>query len=162
MPLLDWKEKKAVVKPPPKGALILSGGGARAAYQVGVLSALNEILPKSSHNPFPIICGTSAGAINAIALATHAGNFSDAVTDLNNIWRDIAIEKIFRTGWRDLAKGAGRIAKSFLNEGVGNTPIAMLDNSPLREFLHANINFTNIDTAVAAGDLEAVCVTALG
>ena len=51
--------------------LILSGGGARAAYQVGVLSVLAELLPPGASNPFPVICGTSAGAINALALATN-------------------------------------------------------------------------------------------
>ena len=56
-----------------KSALVLSGGGARAAYQVGVLQALAEILPVSHKNPFPIICGTSAGAINALAIASHTG-----------------------------------------------------------------------------------------
>ena len=144
-----------------KGALILSGGGARAAYQVGVLTALNEILPASAHNPFPIICGTSAGAINALALATHAGKFSEAVDDLHSIWKDIHIDKIFRTGWRDLSKGSVRMLASLFNQGIGRTPIALLDNTPLREFLSETIRFENIDKAVAEGDLEAVCVTAL-
>lgn len=58
-----------------KNALILSGGGARAAYQVGVLQALTELLPKTEKTPFPIICGTSAGAINALSLAGHSGCF---------------------------------------------------------------------------------------
>ncbi|TQV78135.1 patatin-like phospholipase family protein [Exilibacterium tricleocarpae] len=145
-----------------KGALILSGGGARAAYQVGVLTALNELLPASAHNPFPIICGTSAGAINALALATHAGKFSDAVDDLHNIWENIEIEKIFRTGWRDLSRGIARMVFSLFNQGVGRTPIALLDNTPLWEFLRTTIDFDNIDVAVAEGDLEAVCVTAMG
>ena len=62
-----------------KNALILSGGGARAAYQVGVLKALAEILPEGACHPFPIICGTSAGAINAVTLAAHEGCFAEAV-----------------------------------------------------------------------------------
>ena len=61
-----------------KNALILSGGGARAAYQVGVLKALAEILPEGSPNPFPIICGTSAGAINAVTLAAHEGSWDES------------------------------------------------------------------------------------
>ena len=59
----------------PKVGLILTGGGARAAYQVGVLRALSELLPKGAHTPFPIICGTSAGSINATLLAVDAANF---------------------------------------------------------------------------------------
>lgn len=146
-----------------KNALILSGGGARAAYQVGVLTALNEILPSSTHNPFPIICGTSAGAINALALATHTGSFREAVTDLNNIWRNIALEKVFYTGWYPIAKGLARLAFSLFNEGVGRErPVALLDNTPLRDFLLDKIEFSNIDKGIAAGDLEAVCVTAMG
>lgn len=67
-------------------ALILSGGGARAAYQVGVLSAISELLPDHSVNPFPIICGTSAGAINAVALATNAADFDAGVERMRAVW----------------------------------------------------------------------------
>ena len=59
--------------------LILSGGGARAAYQVGVLSAIAELLPEGAENPFPVIVGTSAGAINAVGLACGALSFTAAV-----------------------------------------------------------------------------------
>ena len=63
----------------PKLGLILSGGGARAAYQIGVLRAIAGILPRQAHNPFPIICGTSAGALNAATLAVNARNFRKRV-----------------------------------------------------------------------------------
>ncbi|MDQ2694441.1 MAG: patatin-like phospholipase family protein, partial [Pseudomonadota bacterium] len=59
--------------------MILTGGGARSAYQVGVLKAIAELLPAGSPFPFPIICGTSAGAINAATLACEAGDFHRAV-----------------------------------------------------------------------------------
>lgn len=146
-----------------KNALILSGGGARAAYQVGVLSAVKDILPSSTHNPFPIICGTSAGAINALALATHTGNFREGVADLYTIWGNIAIERIFKTGWFELSKSAGRLAGSLFNQGVGRErPVSLLDNEPLREFLLETIRFENIKKGISAGDLEAVAVTAMG
>ncbi|MCW8193550.1 patatin-like phospholipase family protein [Proteobacteria bacterium 005FR1] len=146
-----------------KSALILSGGGARAAYQVGVLSAVKDILPGSAHNPFPIICGTSAGAINALALATHTGSFREAVADLYTIWGNIAIERIFKTGWYELSKSTLRLAGSLFNQGVGrDRPLSLLDNQPLREFLLETIRFSNIEKGIAAGDLEAVAVTALG
>jgi NTE family protein len=147
---------------PRKNALVLSGGGARAAYQVGVLTALNEILPAWAHNPFPIICGTSAGAINALAIATHAGSFTEAVQDLNHLWRNLKVDQVFRAGWRDLSKGFLRLGVSLFNEGVGRTPIALLDNTPLLQMLRATMRFENIDKALSEGDLEAVCVTAMG
>lgn len=146
-----------------KNALILSGGGARAAYQVGVLNAVTDILPADRKNPFPIVCGTSAGAINALSLASHTGTFRKAANDLDNIWRNIAIEKVFKTGWRQMFHGIRGIAGSFFNQGVGRQrPVSLLDNSPLREFLQQRIQFDNLESAIETGRLEAVCVTAMG
>lgn len=146
----------------PTNALILSGGGARAAYQVGVLSAVNELLPSSTHNPFPVICGTSAGAINALALATHTGHFYEAVEDLNNIWRDLKTERVFKTSWGDLIGGGSRLAMSLFNEGIGkNKSIALLDNQPLSEFLASHIDFSQLQKGIDSGDLKAICVTAM-
>ncbi|MBR9911669.1 MAG: patatin-like phospholipase family protein [Gammaproteobacteria bacterium] len=143
-------------------ALILSGGGARAAYQVGVLTALNEVLPSSTHNPFPIICGTSAGAINALALATHTGHYYEAVADLQNIWRELTTARVYKTGWTDVLAGGFRLIRSLFHEGVASrNSIALLDNQPLREFLYRRINFARLDEGVNNGDLKAVCVTAM-
>ena len=72
---------------PGKAALVLAGGGARAAYQVGVLQAIKEMLPDPTVNPFPVIAGTSAGAVNAGALACHADDFGHAVDNLLYVWR---------------------------------------------------------------------------
>ncbi|MBL4671062.1 MAG: patatin-like phospholipase family protein, partial [Arenicella sp.] len=69
-----------------RSALLLGGGGARAAYQVGVLKAIAEILPEGCHNPFPIICGTSAGSINTVALASNASNFHQGVDQIAQVW----------------------------------------------------------------------------
>jgi NTE family protein len=146
-----------------KTGLILSGGGARAAYQVGVLSALREILPPTVSNPFPIICGTSAGAINALSLASHPDGFAAAADNLNNIWSNISIERVFKPGWFDLTKGLSRLGFSMLNQGIGRKKaVAMLDNSPLREFLTEKIQFENIDKNIEKDCLDAVCVTAMG
>lgn len=145
----------------PTNALILSGGGARAAYQVGVLQALADILP-DLHNPFPVICGTSAGAVNAVAMAAHPGEFRQAALDLAHLWQTLTFEQVFCTGWGPLTKGFCRVGRSLLNEGVSSgKPLALLDSSPLRELITSKIPFKNIDKRIQAGDLKAVCVTAL-
>jgi len=146
----------------PTNALILSGGGARAAYQAGVLLAVSHILPDLK-NPFPIISGTSAGAINAAALAAHPGTFSRSANDLANTWRNLEVERVFRTEWHRLLLGGARVLSSLAHERLsGNRPIALLDNSPLRELLNSVINFKNIQRKIDRGALEALSITALG
>ena len=154
-----------MVSPPTnaKPALVLSGGGARAAYQVGVLKALAEILPEGAGNPFPIICGTSAGAINAVTLAAFDGCFSDAVAELEGIWRSLEPGDVYRYGWWEVLRGARQVIGSLLNQGVGlERPIALLDNSPLRDLIRQHVHFERVDRAIARGDLDAVSVTAMG
>ena len=84
----------------PKTGLILTGGGARAAYQVGVLQAISQILWEAgwrpARNPFDIICGTSAGAINAVALACRADNFGEGVQKLLDVWENFTVEQVYR------------------------------------------------------------------
>src|SRR4051812_1746385 len=83
-----------------KTGLILTGGGARAAYQAGVMQAISRILCEAgrpaAHNPFDIICGTSAGALNATALACRADNFGEGVQKLLEVWENIAVEQVYR------------------------------------------------------------------
>lgn len=144
------------------GALILSGGGARAAYQAGVLKALAELTPDDEPNPFKIICGTSAGAVNALLLATHCGTFKEAVASLCELWMQVTVEQIYRSSWRSLFKNSFFIARSFFNQGVGRQkPLALLDNTPLRSFLERSIPFENLQRNIDAGRLTAICVNAL-
>ena len=96
-----------------KTALVLSGGGARGAYQVGVLKAIAELLPKSSINPFQIVCGTSSGAINAAKVATEADNFSQAVVGLEKIWANLTSDQIHQVGYFDILKSSTKIILSF-------------------------------------------------
>jgi len=146
-----------------KRALILSGGGARAAYQVGVLQALAEILPDDNANPFPIICGTSAGAINALALAAHPGNFKESVQALATMWRSLSVGDVYRYGWYDIVKGLGLLGLSLFNQGVGRQrPLSLLDNAPLWDLLGSRIPFHNISHAINSGKLLAVSVSAMG
>jgi len=142
-------------------ALVLSGGGARAAYQVGVLLAVKELLPPQG-NPFPIITGTSAGGINAVALASYSDDFQYAVSQLEHLWQSLSIDQVFRTGVKDLVGGAYRFGRSFFNEGVDfHRPLSLLDNSPLNAFITANISFQNIQKHIDSGVLKAVSVAAL-
>lgn len=146
-----------------KTALILSGGGARAAYQVGVLQALAEILPDDCENPFPIICGTSAGAINAVALAAHDGNFKSAVNALAHMWMTLDIGQVYKHGWTDIFKGLGYLGLSLFNEGMGRKrPLSLLDNGPLWNLLGSKIHFDNLAHSIDSGKLLAVSVSAMG
>jgi len=82
----------------PRAGLVLTGGGARAAYQVGVLKAVRDILGSPVKNPFPIVCGTSAGAINAAALAASADDFTRGVGKLLEFLKDILYQAYVRRG----------------------------------------------------------------
>ena len=146
-----------------KTALILSGGGARAAYQVGVLQAIAEILPDDCENPFPIICGTSAGAINAVALAAHQGNFKSAVSSLAHMWKTLDIGQVYLHGWTDIFKGLAYLGLSLFNEGMGRRkPLSLLDNGPLWNLLGSKIQFENIAHSIDSGKLLAVSISAMG
>lgn len=146
-----------------KRALILSGGGARAAYQVGVLQALAEILPESAPHPFPIICGTSAGAINAVALSAHTGSFKESVNALASMWSELTIGDVYLHGWWDLFKSVSALGFSLFNQGMGGKrPLSLLDNSPLWELLGNKIRFENIDQNIKTGKLFAIAISAMG
>jgi NTE family protein len=144
-------------------ALVLTGGGARAAYQVGVLQAVAELLPNPRINPFPIICGTSAGAINAAALACQAQNFRAAVDSLAEVWRSFHARNVYRVDALSVASSAAHWLSSLtLGWIVRSSPRSLLDNTPLRELLCERIDFSGIDRAIGSGALYAVSVTASG
>lgn len=143
-------------------ALILSGGGARAAYQVGVLKAVSELLPRRTHNPFPIICGTSAGAINALAIAGRPGSLRQRARKLELIWGSLTADDIYRADVWGVLKNTGQLLLSLLHSGYGvGRAVALLDNSPLRELLQQLVRFRYIDEAIASGELSAVSTTAM-
>lgn len=143
-------------------ALILSGGGARAAYQVGVLGAIRDLLDDADGNPFPVIVGTSAGAINAVALASGAQSFRASIQRLTRIWQGFTTARIYRS---DLP-GVVRQAASFMGNsllGFGrDVPVALLDNRPLAELLRDEIDLSAIPRVLASGHLRALAVTAFG
>jgi NTE family protein len=143
--------------------LILPGGGARNAYQAGVLKAIADMLPEDAENPFPVICGTSSGALNAVLLASSATRFQEGVDRLWGIWANFHIGKVFKTdGWTAFIS-AWRWATTFLLAGLRKKqPRSVLDNSPLRELLERHIRFVRIQHAIDSGALRAVSVTTSG
>ncbi|MBB6341271.1 NTE family protein [Pseudomonas fluvialis] len=142
--------------------LILSGGGARAAYQVGVLAAIADLLPDAAHNPFPVIVGTSAGAINAVGLACGALHFTEAIHRLTQVWQGFHTHNVYRSDWAGVLQQSARfVGHSMLGLG-GDVPVALLDNAPLRELLSRELDFSGIAAAVARRRLRAVAVTAFG
>lgn len=140
--------------------LVLSGGGARAAYQVGVLTAIQRLQPKSQPNPFPIITGTSAGAINGAALAASAPQFREGVKKLAYLWGNFSVDQIFRADTLGLAWNGARWGLALLLGGLGRfNPHALLDRSPLRQLLDRQLECDDIQRAVDAGALHAFGVT---
>ena len=144
-----------------KTALVLPGGGARGAFQVGVLKALAELLPRESSNPFPVISGTSAGAVNAVVLATRAAQFRVAVAELERVWGHFRCNHVYRTDHFTMLKSSLHWFASLVTGGVLlGPPHSLLDNSPLRSLLGKNLHFPRLKDLIDAGHLDAVAVTA--
>lgn len=146
----------------PTCGLVLPGGGARGAYQVGVLKALFEGLPPE-RNPFPVISGTSAGAINAAILASHAHRHMEGIARMEKVWGNFRCEQVYRTGWlHNLGVGLHWLAALTLGGlGVAN-PRSLLDTAPLAELLRTRFREDGVEAAIAEGALRGVAVTAAG
>ena len=146
-----------------KSGIVLAGGGARAAYQVGVLRALKEMLADPKVNPFAIICGTSAGAVNAGALAVHADDFGKAVDNLLGVWRNFEPRHVYRADFTGATANSLRWLASFLfGAFLKNRRISLLDNRPLEHLLSRHLDFSRIDQNIKAGALDAVAITCSG
>ncbi|MBS0308173.1 MAG: patatin-like phospholipase family protein [Proteobacteria bacterium] len=152
-----------------KIGLLLTGGGARAGYQVGVLHAVQQILQDAGHfggpSPFDIICGTSAGAINATALACRADSFEDGVAQLMSVWENFTVDQVYRADSLGIMRSGARWLSilSFgwlLRKWRANPPNSFLDNTPLVSLLHRMLDLPRLDAALASGDLHALAVTA--
>ena len=142
-----------------RAGLILTGGGARAAYQVGVLKALSEIHP-SPDWPFPIIVGTSAGAVAASILAGNVVRWHESVAEIERVWANFRVNQVFRSdAWAMLRAGA-RWMGSLVTGGAMGPPKSLLDNSPLRELLAHVTDFDAVRANVARGDLRALALCA--
>ena len=140
--------------------MILSGGGARAAYQAGVARAIAEMVPAGSPSPFTIICGTSAGAINAASLAAGARDFRRAATTLCGLWSKLKVGDIYRADAAHLLRAGWHVVRSVLPRADRKRIVGLLDNTPLAELLGRELPFSAIDHSIAAGALEALTITA--
>lgn len=147
----------------PRVGLVLTGGGARAAYQVGVLRGIIDMLPDPAHNPFPVICGTSAGAINATGLAVSANCFYEGVRQLEAVWANCHVDHIHRADLRGVIHNTGRcLASLFTSETNKQQAVSLLDNSPLRKLIARRFPFRAIHKCIRKGALQALGVTAWG
>ena len=145
----------------PISALVLPGGGARGAFQVGVLKAMAELVPRGSPNPFDVLSGTSAGAISSVVLASKARRFRVAVAELDRVWRNFECDQVFRTdNWTMLRSSMHWLLAIVFGGFLVGTPRSLLDNSPLRALLSRNVRFPRIRDALEGGMLDAVAVTA--
>ena len=146
-----------------KTALVLPGGGARGAFQVGVLKAIADLVPRGSVNPFGIISGTSAGAINSAVLAAKARRFRVAIAELEQVWGNFRSHHVYRTDNLAMLKSSARWLGALVTAGtLVRMPKSLLDNSPLRALLSRNIRFSRIEHGIDQGWLDAVSVTAAG
>ncbi|MCF8197491.1 MAG: patatin-like phospholipase family protein [Sulfuritalea sp.] len=144
-------------------ALILTGGGARAGYQVGVLKAVRELLPEAHRNPFPILCGTSAGALNAASMAVWAEDFSAGVDNLLNVWGNFTVDQVYRADPLSMGISAARwVSTLALGWLTRQSPRSLLDNSPLRQLLSDSLDFSRIGRAIDSGALHSVSITCSG
>jgi len=145
----------------PRAGLVLTGGGARAAYQVGVVKAVRDILGNPVKNPFPILCGTSAGAINATTLAVFADDYSRGVANLLEVWENMHCHHIYKTDPGSIMRTGARWLGALMLLSRHN-PVSLLDSAPLKEMLERNLQFERIQDHIDSGSLYAVSVTASG
>ena len=158
----DASDAAARGRPSPAATvgLILPGGGARAAYQVGALKAIAELLPNSP-NPFPVIVGTSAGAVAAAVLASGAFRWRRAVAALEQVWGAFHVHHVFRVDALSTLRAGSHWLLSLLSGGtLVKPPQALFDNAPLRELLTRSIEWDNLRRSIERRDLRALALCA--
>ena len=147
--------------------LLLSGGGARAAYQLGVLQAIDEL--RLAHgapagNPFQVICGTSAGALNATALACGAHAYSQTLQQLVSVWSQFHVGQVYRAEFSDMVLSGARwlslLSLGWLFANRRLRPRSLLNPSPLRQLLTEQIEWQRLHLNLDEGHLRALAVTA--
>ncbi|MGP4846052.1 patatin-like phospholipase family protein [Marinobacter sp. 1Y8] len=141
--------------------VVLTGGGARAAYQVGVLKAISEMYPDWAH-PFRVITGTSAGAINAVAIASGGGIFRHNIARLEAIWSQLTINQVYQSHSYDILRNVSDVARRLIADNSGEKPMSLLNNSPLKALLEREIDFPAIRSAISDNRIAAVGINACG
>jgi NTE family protein len=146
----------------PVPALVLTGGGARSAYQAGVLKAVAEILPQQQ-NPFRIICGTSAGAVAASVLAARADHWRQAIASIEEVWANFHVDQIFHVGRRKMLQSGLHWALSLLSGGhLMSPPRSLFDNAPLRALLKREVPWRGVGRNIRNGRLDALALCCTG
>jgi NTE family protein len=141
--------------------VILTGGGARGAYQAGVLKAIAEQFPGFDY-PFPVICGSSAGALNAVGLGGGGKIFRHSVDSLEDLWLNLSSDKVYKSDYWNLAKNLGQFVRGFVSGDGIDVPGSMFNNAPLRELLKKEADFGQLTTNIKKHDIQAVSVTSCG
>ncbi|MDX1304059.1 patatin-like phospholipase family protein [Photobacterium sp.] len=150
-----------MAKDKPKISLLLTGGGARAAYQVGVLKAIAKWYPRVHHSPFSIYCGTSAGAINAISIACYASCFHLGVKKLESTWSQLHSRKVFSASPYGMTSYLAKQWFARLQAGYHERPpFGLLNSRPLRQLLNQVNNYERLEKQILAGNLHGISVTA--
>jgi len=163
MPVENISSKTNRPTEKPKIGLVMMGGGARAAYQVGVLKGVTNLVKKGEPTPFKVISGISAGAINAAALASAAHNYHKAVFRLLTIWGNFHSDQIFYTSIGGILKtGAHWLIGMMLASLTRNKPLYLLDRTPLHDLLSNYLHTKGIQRNIDNGFLHAVSVSASG
>jgi NTE family protein len=145
---------------PPCVALVLSGGGARSAYQVGVLKAIARLVP-GERNPFAVIVGTSAGAVSAAVLGAHAHRWRDGVVALDEVWAGFRVPQVFRADALAMLRAGLHWTLSAISAGLLlPAPRSLFDNSPLRRLLARRIDWAALRANVESGALQAIALCA--
>ncbi|HTV97194.1 MAG TPA: patatin-like phospholipase family protein [Steroidobacteraceae bacterium] len=141
--------------------LVLTGGGARAAYQVGVLKGIAELLRRGSGCPFPIVTGTSAGAVSAIAIASDPAHFRHAVYAIEKVWREFRVHHVIKADTASVLRSGLHWILALLTGGwLVRPPHSLFDNSPLWELLRKNLDFDGIPRGMYKQHLQAVGICA--
>jgi NTE family protein len=142
--------------------LVLTGGGARSAYQVGVLKGVAELMRRGSACPFPIITGTSAGAVSAVALAADAAHFRRSVYAIERVWRDFRVNQVFKADAVSMLRSGVHWMLAFITGGwLVHPPHSLFDNTPLWDLLREHLDFDGIPRSLYKEHLQAmgICAT---
>lgn len=152
----------ASVPAAPVPALVLTGGGARSSYQVGVLKAVAELLPEQ-RNPFRVILGTSAGAVAASVLAARANDWHQAVAAIEHVWANFRVGQVFHVSRRKMLRAGMHWMISLLSGGLLlRMPRSLFDNAPLRELLTREVRWRGVGRNIRCGNLDALALCATG